>query len=118
MNDVAAGAGEALDPNFRPNVVDSFTLTFQRQLTNKVSLEVGYIGRIINNEYLPINLNAVPYMMTKGGQTFAKAYANTVIGYCGNGNVNNMGGGNCVGNRQCSRAAALLRSRAFRYRLL
>ena len=39
-------------------------------------MEVGYIGRIINNEYMGINLNAVPYMMTKGGQTFAKAYAN------------------------------------------
>jgi hypothetical protein len=98
VNNVAAGAGEALDPNFRPNKVDSFTLTFQRQLTNKVSVEIGYIGRIINNEYLPINLNAVPYMMTKGGQTFAKAYANTVIGYCGAGNVNNLGGGNCIGN--------------------
>lgn len=97
VNNVAAGAGEALDPNFRPNVVDSFTFTFQRQLTNKVSLEVGYIGRLINNEYLPINLNAVPYMMTKGGQTFASAYANTVIGYCGGGNPNNMGGGNCLG---------------------
>ncbi len=98
VNGVAAGAGEALDPNFRPNVVDSFTFTFQRQLTNKVSLEAGYIGRIIHNEYLPINLNAVPYMMTKGGQTFAKAYANTVIGYCGNGSANNLGGGNCIGN--------------------
>jgi hypothetical protein len=97
VNSVAAGAGEALDPNFRPNVVDSFTLTFQRQLTNKISLEVGYIGRLINNEYLPMNLNAVPYMMTKGGQTFASAYANTVIGYCGAGNPNNMGGGNCLG---------------------
>ena len=43
-------------------------------------MEIGYIGRLIHNEYLPINLNAVPYMMTKGGQTFAKAYANTVIG--------------------------------------
>ncbi len=60
--------------------MDTFTLTFQRQLSNKVSMEIGYIGRLINNEYLPINLNAVPYMMTKGGQTFAKAYANTVIG--------------------------------------
>ncbi len=98
VNGVAAGAGEALDPNFKPNRVDSITFTFQRQLTNKVSLEMGYIGRWINNEYLPINLNAVPYMMTKGGQTFAKAYANTVIGYCGNGNVNNLGGGNCIGN--------------------
>ncbi len=45
-----------------------------------------------------MNLNAVPYMMTKGGQTFAKAYANTVIGYCGNGDPRNMGGGNCIGN--------------------
>ena len=98
MNGIAAGAGEALDPNFRPNNVDTFTLTFARQLNNKFSMEIGYIGRLIHNEYLPINLNAVPYMMTKGGQTFAKAYANTLIGYCGNGNPKNMGGGNCAQN--------------------
>jgi hypothetical protein len=98
VNGIAAGAGEALDPNFRPNRVQSFTLTFQRQLSNKVSMEVGYIGRLISHEYSPVNLNAVPYMMTKGGQTFAKAYANAVIGYCGNGDVRNMGGGNCIGN--------------------
>ncbi len=98
VNGIAAGAGEALDPNFKPNNVDTFTLTFARQLNNRLSMEVGYIGRLIHNEYLPINLNAVPYMMTKGGQTFASAYANTVVGYCGNGNVKNMGGGNCVGN--------------------
>jgi hypothetical protein len=98
VNGIAAGAGEGLDPNFRPNVVDTFTLTFARQLNNHVSMEIGYIGRLIHNEYMPINLNAVPYMMTKGGQTFAKAYANTVIAYCGNGNPNNMGGGNCIGN--------------------
>jgi len=75
LNDVSAGAGEALDVKFRPNVVDSFDLTIQRQLTNKLLLEVGYIGRRITHEYQPININAVPYMMTKGGQTFAKAYA-------------------------------------------
>ena len=75
INDVSAAAGEALDPHFRPNVVDSFDLTIQRQLTNKVLLEVGYIGRRITHEYQPINLNAVPHMMTLGGQTFAKAYA-------------------------------------------
>ena len=63
--------------------MDTFTFTFARQLNNKMSLEVGYIGRLIHNEYLPINLNAVPYMMTKGGQTFAKAYANAVLQYCG-----------------------------------
>ena len=75
INDVSAAAGEALDPHFRPNVVDSFDLTIQRQLGNKFILEVGYIGRRITHEYQPINLNAVPYMMTVGGQTFASAYA-------------------------------------------
>ena len=90
VNGVAAGAGEALDPNFRPNKVHTFTLTFARQLNNNMSLEIGYIGRIIKNEYMGMNLNAVPYMMTKGGQTFANAYANAVIGYCGSGNVNEL----------------------------
>jgi hypothetical protein len=75
VNNVAAGAGEALDPHFRPNVVDSFDFTIQRQLSNKFLLELGYIGRRITHEYQPININAVPYMMTKGGQTFAQAYA-------------------------------------------
>jgi hypothetical protein len=75
VNDVAAGAGEALDPKFRPNVVDSFDFTIQRQLSNKFILELGYIGRRITHEYQPININAVPYMMTKGGQNFAQAYA-------------------------------------------
>jgi len=75
VNAVAAGAGEALDTNFRPNVVDSFDFTIQRQLTNKIILELGYIGRRITHEYQPVNINAVPYMMTVGGQTFASAYA-------------------------------------------
>jgi hypothetical protein len=68
-----------LDPNFRPNVVDSFDLTIQRQLTPKMLLELGYIGRKITHEYQPINLNAVPYMMTLGGQQFQKAYANVEV---------------------------------------
>jgi len=131
VNGAAFAAGEGLDPNFRPNVVDTFTLTFARQLNNKVSLEIGYIGRLINNEYLGINLNAVPYMMTKGGQTFAKAYANLVMQYCGgiaglagsncggpNGNVNNnvtpqpffeaalAGTGYCNGYANCTAAVA------------
>src|SRR5207237_2374149 len=75
VNDVSAAAGESLDPNFRPNVVDSIDFTIQRQLTSKLTMEVGYIGRFINHEYQPLNVNAVPYMMTLGGQTFAKAYA-------------------------------------------
>jgi Carboxypeptidase regulatory-like domain len=75
INDVSSAAGEALDPHFRPNVVDSFDLTIQRQLSNRIVLEVGYIGRRITHEYQPVNINAVPYMMTLGGQSFAQAYA-------------------------------------------
>ena len=95
INAVAAGAGEALDPHFRPNVVDSFDLTIQRQLSRNVTLEFGYIGRRVTHEYQPINVNAVPYMMTVGGQRFDKAYANLVTQYCG-GNAG-LGGGNCGG---------------------
>ena len=96
INAVSAGAGEALDPHFRPNVVDSFDLTIQRQLTKKVTMEFGYIGRRVTHEYQPINVNAVPYMMTIGGQRFDKAYANLVLQYCGG--MAGLAGGNCAGN--------------------
>src|SRR5579863_2322290 len=75
FNSGAGSAGSALDPHFRPNVVDSFDFTIQRQIGSKILVEVGYIGRLINHEFQPININAVPYMMTLGGQTFASAYA-------------------------------------------
>jgi hypothetical protein len=75
INDVSTAAGESLDPHMRPNAVDSFDFTVQRQLSNRVTVEAGYIGRWVHNEFLPININAVPTMMTLGGQTFAKAYA-------------------------------------------
>ena len=74
-NLLAGSAAEAMDPNFRPNVIDSFDLTIQRQVSKSTLIEVGYIGRLIHNEYQPINLNAVPYMMTAGAQNFAGAYA-------------------------------------------
>ena len=72
---MGAGAGEVLDPKFRPNHSDTFDFTIQRQLSSKTMLEVGYIGRRVQDEYQPININAVPYMMTLGGQSFASAYA-------------------------------------------
>jgi hypothetical protein len=96
INAISAGAGESLDPNFRPNVVDSFDFTVQRQLSRKVTLEFGYIGRRITHEYQPININAVPYMMTQGGQQFKNAYANVVLQYCGG--LAGMGGGGCAAN--------------------
>jgi hypothetical protein len=73
---VAASSAAPLDPNTRPNSVDSFDLTVQHQLTNKISLEVGGISRWIHNTLLSVNLNSVPYMMTLGGQQFKTAYAN------------------------------------------
>ncbi len=96
FNAIPAATGEGLDPNFRPNVVDSFNLTVQRQLSRKVTLEFGYIGRRITHEYQPINLNAVPYMTTMGGQTFSNAYKNVVLQYCGG--IAGLAGGNCAAN--------------------
>jgi hypothetical protein len=95
VNGISAATASALDPNFRPNEVDSFNLTIQRQLSRKVILEVGYIGRKITHEYQPINLNAVPHMMTLGGQKFSQAYANLVLQYCGG--VAGLAGGGCAG---------------------
>ncbi|MGA8285964.1 MAG: hypothetical protein WB796_14520, partial [Candidatus Sulfotelmatobacter sp.] len=46
-------------------------------------------------EYQPVNLNAVPYMMTLGGQKFSQAYANLVLQYCGG--VAGLAGGGCAG---------------------
>ena len=74
-NSIAGAAAEAMDPNFRPNQIDSFDLTIQRQINRSTLVEVGYIGRLIRHEYQPINLNAVPYMTTSGGQNFSTAYA-------------------------------------------
>lgn len=74
VNLVGGSANEAMDPHFRPNDVDSFDLTIQRQVGQRSLLEVGYIGRLIHHEYQPINVNVVPYMMSVGGQQFQGAY--------------------------------------------
>jgi hypothetical protein len=70
----AAGDGTVLDQNFKPNRSDVFTFAIQRQLSSKTSFELGYIGRIIRNEFQLINLDAVPIDMTLGGQSFANAF--------------------------------------------
>jgi len=75
-NFAESAAPEAMDPSFRPNDIDSFDLTIQRQVGQKSVFEIGYIGRLIHHEYQPVNLNAVPYMMSVGGQQFQQAYAN------------------------------------------
>jgi Carboxypeptidase regulatory-like domain len=82
---VNAGAadGSQLDPNLRPNHSDEFTLSVQRSLSSKMILEVGYIGRKISNEFQEINIDAVPWMTTVSGQSFAQAYAQVYMTYCG-----------------------------------
>lgn len=67
----------ALDPNYRPERTDNFTFSIQRAIGTKMTMEAGYIGRIIKNEEEEVNLDAVPYMTTLGGQSFAQAYAAT-----------------------------------------
>jgi hypothetical protein len=96
INSTEGSASEALDPHFRPNVIDSGNITIQRQLSHRTTLEIGYIGRRITHEYQPVNLNAVPYMMTQGGQKFSQAYANLVLEYCGG--IAGLGGGGCAKN--------------------
>ncbi|HTX35349.1 MAG TPA: carboxypeptidase-like regulatory domain-containing protein [Bryobacteraceae bacterium] len=66
---------DSLDPHFKPDRTDNFTITLQREINQHMSLEVGYIGKIIKNEYMLMNLDAVPYMTTLGGESFAQAYA-------------------------------------------
>src|SRR5262249_53793492 len=73
-NAIAADA-TVLDPHYKPEKTHNFGLTIQRQISSKLMFEVGYIGRIIHNEFQEFNLDAVPYMTTLGGQTFANAYA-------------------------------------------
>jgi hypothetical protein len=73
-NGSQTSSAQTLDPTLRPSSVDSFNLTIQRQVTRKMLVEVGYIGRIIKNEYEGMNLDAAPYMLSVGGQTFQSAY--------------------------------------------
>jgi hypothetical protein len=101
INDVSAAAGESLDPHFKPNNVDSFDLTVQRRLSRQLTMEVGYLGRLIHNEYQPINVNAVPTMMTLGGQSFAQAYANIETSM---GCVASAGGCGAMGSTAASAA--------------
>jgi hypothetical protein len=74
------GPGVALspgvDPSMRPNDVDNFNLSIQRQINRRMLVEVGYIGRLVHHEYMQLNPNVVPYMLTLGGQAFESAYLN------------------------------------------
>ena len=69
---IASSSG--VDTSMRPNSVDTFNFSIERQINSKVLLEVGYIGRLIHHEFNQENPNSVPYMLTVGGHSFEGAY--------------------------------------------
>jgi hypothetical protein len=110
-----AGDGSGLDPKLKPNRSDQFDVTIQRELSRKVSFEIGYIGRILRNEFQETNVDAVPWMTTLNGQSFAQAFANTYFALSQGVSPANvpvqpffeaaLGGANsatCTGNGSCT----------------
>ncbi len=73
----AAGVSWVLDPNLKPPSTDQFDFTVQREITSKVRIEVGYVGRLMRNEQQAFSIDSVPYMTTLNGQSFSQAFANT-----------------------------------------
>lgn len=73
---LVAGDGTVLDPRTKPNRSDQFNFTIQRALTSKMMFEIGYIGRIIKNEFQQIDLDSVDTRLTLNGQSFMNAWAN------------------------------------------
>jgi len=70
----ASGDGAGIDPGFRQNRSDQTSFSIQRAFGKHFMLELGYMGRIIRNEFLPVNLDAVPYMLSLNGQRFDQAW--------------------------------------------
>jgi hypothetical protein len=65
------GDSWVLDTKLLPPVTDQFTISVQRQIASKFRVEAGYIGMISRDEQWRAELNAVPYMTTLNGQSFA-----------------------------------------------
>ncbi len=85
VSGATAGDVDTLDPHYRPETTDNFTLTIQRELSRNSTIEVGYIGRKIRHEGQEINMDAVPTMMTLGNQQFSQAFANMYTQVATNG---------------------------------
>lgn len=76
VNSAPVSNGDTLAPDYRPGQDDQYTISLQRELPHQFLLEIGWTGVWARNVYATEDLDAVPYMMTHGGQTFAQAYAN------------------------------------------
>ena len=64
-----------LDNNWRPGANDQITIGMQRELPDNIIVEAAWVGKWSKHLYQGLDLNDVPWMMTRGGQSFAKAYA-------------------------------------------
>ncbi len=115
---IEGSTASPLDPHFRPNSVDSIDLSIQHQITSKVSVEVGAISRWIHNELQNINLNSVPYMMTKGGQQFQTAYAAVEKAMGCTTSATACSSATCGFNSGSACSTTLLRGRSGRHGLL
>jgi hypothetical protein len=80
-----AGDSTVLDPDYKPEKVDTIDFTIQRQISRKMSIEVGFLHKSSKNVFAEIDLDAVPYMMTLGGQDFKTAMGNLYRAICGLG---------------------------------
>jgi len=127
-----AGASDVtfLDPKYRPERTDNVTVSMQREVSRSMTLEVGYIGRLIRNEMLAQNLDSVPYMTTLGGQQFSAAYAAAFFATPATGTLNSsfvapaqaffesaLGGANsayCAGYANCTSAVIAKNTTAIR----
>ena len=113
---IASGSGSVLDPSFQPAKTYNYNLSIQREIRPRVLAEVGYIGRLIHNEWQQTNIDAVPYMTTLGGQTFAAAYSQVYQSVIAGGTPaaqpffeNALGGASsafCKGFASCTAAVA------------
>jgi hypothetical protein len=119
-----AADATSLDRNYKPNVSDVFTMDVQRQIGQKLILDVGYIGRKIKDEFQLINIDAVPTMTTLGGQTFANAFGQ-LYGQVSSGSavtaqpffetaLGGPGGAYCAGFANCTAAVASKQSTAIK----
>lgn len=75
INSPAGSNISFLDNNWRPGANDSITFGIQRELPDNILVEVAYVGKWSRHLFDGLDLNDVPWMMTRGGQSFAKAYA-------------------------------------------
>jgi hypothetical protein len=75
INSPAGSNISFLDNNWRPGVNNGVSISIQRELPDNMLVEVAYVGKWSTHLYQGLDLNNVPWMMTLGGQSFAKAYA-------------------------------------------